>query len=503
MRSDMRIKNLSCFFQRKLESILLVMIVLLIFLCFIIQKRLQINNITCIAKDPYLTFDNSKVINDLDMYLESVRAPNGLTRSFTDTSSYVFAQESGKFYISHYGRIGYLEEQAFTYDLSLAVIGYLLLGHSGRAEKILDLLEEDFYLPKNGETGLYNSYSVSSNIPYNELLLGSDGDRIHAGPMLWVAFASLNHMQIEKSTRYLDFVLDMVNWCRNGLTYYRFPDGGRGGISMGFGWGPDWDKIFSTEHNIDYYAVLKMLHAIYQEYPETHTIFEKKNIDKKCLKEEMKCVGRFLREVSFDKENYCFIAGVNPYGIDKTKILDGTTWGIAGVGPEVYASWGIDVDRLIESTEKIFYSRYNMPDGTYVEGMDITDFEGTGKKRSALVWWEGTGQHIIALGEMVRYYYEKGNREKAILYKKKAIKYMNDMYRFSYFFDLKGALPYMVIRPEEDQIVKTMQWEWELPRGRNNKWVKSMSSGMWFLYALKDLHNPMKWEENRGKGKNE
>ena len=494
----MRTKSLFRIILKNPLIIFLIVIALFVIACGAISRTKSTGfSMTRISGDPYIHFDDTKVLNDLGNYLESVRAPNGLTQSFTDTSSYVFAADTGKFHVVSYGRVGYLEDQAFTYDLSLAVIGFLLLGRKDRAETILDLLEKDFYLQKNGNTGLYNCYRVSSNIPYDELALGSDGDRMHAGPLLWVAFAALNHANREKSTRYLEFILDMVNWCRNDLTYYRFPDGGRGGISMGFGWGPNWDEIFSTEHNIDYYAVLKMLRTLYSEYPrETHDFFAEKNIDVEWLEEEMECVGRFLREVSFDKEAYCFIAGVNPHGVDKTKILDGTTWGIAGVGPEVYASWGIDLDRLIENTEKTFYARYDMPDGTYVEGVDITDFEGTGKNRDALVWWEGTGQHIIALGEMVRYYQSQGDRDKALRYKKKAAKYMNDMYRFSYSFDLQGSLPYMVIRPEKNQIVKTMKWEWELPRGRERKWVKSMSSGMWFLYALRDLYNPMKWKES-------
>ena len=97
--------------------------------------------------------------------------------------------------------------------------------------------------------------------------MGGDGDRMHAGPTLWVAIAALNHAKLVRNTRYLEFVLDIVDWCRSELAYFRFPDGERGGISMGMGWGPDWNKIFSTEHNVDYFSVLQMLHEIYKESP--------------------------------------------------------------------------------------------------------------------------------------------------------------------------------------------------------------------------------------------
>ena len=454
------------------------------------KKRL----ILSIPATEKLAFQQENMRASIKSYIDKKRVPNGMIPSFSDSSSYVFGMDTGKFHQSFYGKMGYLEEQSYTYDMGVAIIGMLLLGDRKNAERILDILEEEFYLPKNGIYGLYNSYLVTSNIPVEDLKLGADGDRLHAGPTLWVILAALNHMKLVRNTRYLEFILDMVIWCQK-LTYYRFEDSARGAISMGFGWGPDWSKIFSTEHNVDYFAVLKFLYDIYRESsPEVRAIFHEKGFDDKKLMDEMEHVGRWVMEIAFDKELYCFIAGVNQFGVDRLMILDGTSWGLGGVSPQYFADKGIDLDKLIESTRKNFQSVYKLPDGRLIEGFDFTDEEGTGYSRGKLVWFEGTGQMVIAFGELARYFYGKGDEERAVKYKNEAIRYTNYMYLFTSYYHLDGTLPYMAIQTGEKQVVKTLKYEWEIPRGKKGEWVRSLSSTMWFLYCLYDFYNPMKWE---------
>lgn len=444
---------------------------------------------------PRLGFDGRRVQREIDRFLASRVAPSGLTASFMNTSPYMFSNDTGRFHVCFYGKMGYMDDQAYTYDLSLAAIGFLLAGAPGRAEKILDALEKDFYLPKNGIQGLYNSYRVSSRIPVEDLSIGVDGDRMHTGPTLWVAMAALNHAKIMRNTRYLEFALDIVHWCRTELAYFRFPDGERGAISMGMGWGPDWDKIFSTEHNVDYFAVLQMLHAIYGESPDdVRAIFHRKRVEDVWLQDEMAHIGRWIKEIGFNPETYCFRAGYNEAGPDPLKILDGTSWGLGGVGPENFEAWGIDLDRLIESTEAKFKATYHLPTGEVLEGFDITDPDGYERQRDPLIWFEGTGQQIIAYSELARHFARKGDAERARKYLNRALKYTRYMHRFTEYFGLRGTLPYMSIRPEPHSIVKTLKWEWEIPRGKTEGlWVSSMSSTMWFLYCVHGFFNPMKW----------
>jgi hypothetical protein len=444
---------------------------------------------------PKFNFDAREAMNDLDKFLDSRKGRSGLTVSFMGTSSYIFSMETGRFHEFMYGQAGSGDDDAFTYDVALAAMGMLLNGRQPEAEWILDAYERDFYLPKNGRLGIYNAYKASSRLPEDELALGADGDRMHTGPMLWVAIAALNHAKIVRNTRYLEFVLDMVNWCRTELTYYKFPDGERGAVSMGHGWGPDWSKIFSTEHNVDYYAVLRMLRAIYaQSGPEVRAIFKEKDVSPEWLDDEMAHLGRWFKDVVFDPESYVFRAGVNEFGIDGLRVLDGTSWGLAGIGPGNFENWGIDIERLLEETEKHFTASFAFDNGQVIRGFDITDPDGYEWQRSPLVWFEGTGQMIIAYAEAARYFADKGNKEKARLYFDKARQYTEWMNAFSEHYGLRSSLPYMSIRPEPKTIVKTLKWEWEIPRGRDGvQWVCSMSSSMWFLYCVHGYYNTMKW----------
>jgi hypothetical protein len=440
-------------------------------------------------------FNTTTAKKNIDRFLDSRKGRSGLTVSFMGTSPYIFSIETGRFHEYMYGEVGSGDDQAFTYDVSLAAMGMLLNGRQAEAEWILDALQKDFYLPKNGRYGLYNAYLASSRLPYDELSLGADGDRMHTGPMLWVAFAALNHAKLVRNTRYLDFALDMVDWCRTQLTYYRFPDGERGAVSMGHGWGPDWNKIFSTEHNVDYYAVLRMLRAIHAESgPEVRAIFDAKDVTAAWLDDEMAHIARWLKDVAFDEERYVFRAGVNQFGVDALRVLDGTSWGLAGCGPETFVAMGIDIERLIENTEKHFTSSYVMEDGRVIRGFDITDPDGYEWARAPLVWFEGTGQMIIAYAETARYFERLGDQARAKKYFAKARQYTEWMNDFSEHYGLRSTLPYMSIRPEPMSIVKTLKWEWEIPRGRNAaEWVCSMSSTMWFLYSMHDFYNTMGW----------
>ena len=452
---------------------------------------------------PALHFNKQKVLGEINRFLSSRTASNGLVASFGDTAPYTFSIGTGKFHERWYGKLGAGDDQAYTYDMALAAIGYLLEGKTEQAEKILDAMETDFPQLKNGIPGLFNSYLVTSRIPVEDLQPGVDGNRIHAGPTLWVALAALNHVKLQRNTRYLGFALDIVNWSRTRLTYFRFPDGERGAISMGMGWGPDWSKIFATEHNVDYYAVLRMLHGIYSESPEeVRAIFAEKKITDAWLQDEMAHIGRWLKEVPFDNYNYCFRAGFALGNLDRTKVVDGTSWGIGGVGPENLEALGIDLDRLMESTEKHLRCSYELPGGGLVYGFDLTDPEGYGHHRQRLIWFEATGQMIVAYGELARHFGRKGEPDKARKYEAKAVEYVNSMHEFQKAYGLKGCLPYMSVNPGPKQILKTMKDEWEIPRARDQDvWVGSLSSSIWMLYCLHDFYNPMKWEKKPGKSR--
>ena len=146
------------------------------------------------------------------------------------------------------------------------------------------------------------------------------------------------------------------------------------------------------------------------------------------------------------------------------------------------------------SAVKYCSATYTLGNGEVVHGIDFTDEEGYEHTRKPLVWFEGTGQFVIGLAELARYFSRRGDPERSQKYAALAAGYTEDMNRFSSFYKLNSALPYMAIRPPTNEIVKTLKWEWEIARGKtDNTCVKSMSSTMWYLYTVHDYYNTMKW----------
>ncbi len=92
-----------------------------------------------------------------------------------------------------------------------------------------------------------------------------------------------------------------------------------------------------------------------------------------------------------------------------------------------------------------------------LRGIDFTDPDGYENAREPLFWFEGTGQLVCGLGQLAKYYHDLGDEERAARYARMAAKYTEDMHRFSEYYELEGALPYMAIRPPIDQIVKLLE----------------------------------------------
>jgi len=102
---------------------------------------------------------------------------------------------------------------------------------------------------------------------------------------------------------------------------------------MGMGMGPDWNKIFSTEHNIDYFSLLQMLHEIYAESSaDVRSIFQQKHIEDVWIQDEMKHVGDWIREIAFTRKHYACPRRLQRVRTGSPRILDGTSWASVGSG---------------------------------------------------------------------------------------------------------------------------------------------------------------------------
>lgn len=417
----------------------------------------------------------------------------GLVESYQGTSTCYFDDASQQYYQQEEGQ---LDKQAFTYDLSLAVMMYTINKQNKRAERIMRILKNNFYSVKNGYTGLLNSYRTSEFDIWGEdmLLAGIDGDRIHVGPNMWVALAALHYDQVNHTNKYLGFAIDIARWAYD-LPHFKFSDGTRGAVSMGSGWGPDWSKVYSTENVIDNYAVLIMLEQVYlQANSHDQQLFKTHNLSLKNIQYEKKCIKKWLSKVAYNRQYQSFNCGYNELGKDTTKALDTVSWSIAAIGPEELVEWGLDPVKMIQFAEDNFQVQHTI-NGVSIAGFDFTDEKGKDPKRPRLIWWEGTGQMIIAYQVMAEFCQRNRAFGKASEYQEKAIRFLAEMKKMNDLAGLpEGVLPYTSIQPGDKEVLNTFFFGWEIPRGENGQWVSSLSSTVWRVFGLSGF-NPLTLEQ--------
>ena len=448
------------------------------------------------ASEPLDSFKTAEIA--LKQFYESAHiGKTALIQSFLNTSPFLDDTLHGRENVMKTDS-DYLGNQSFTYDMGIVSMAYILMKDYKRAESILDDLADNFHVKKNGLTGLYNSYLNQQYDYYyltpsgkrNLLIIGIDGSRIHAGPVLWVGLACQHHYAETKSRRYIPFMIDIFKWCR-ALRHYKMPDGSQGGVSMGYGWGLAWDNVFCTEHNIDYYAFLKHLKKIISiEDFYIQETFKEKKVSLKMIQNEIDSVLRWLKSV-YKSETGTFSRGINLNRKDSIEALDTTSWGIASLGPEWMKEAGIDPQRMIQRAEELFKVKVTVEGRSY-EGFDFTDKTGYSKRRKEpCIWFEGTGQMIVLYSSLNSYYSQKSDFLNADLYQKKADFFLNEITRFSE--DLKfpnRSLPYTSLNLQTNDVAYAFFDWWPIARGKDGKWVLSAVSTSWKYFAQKKF-NPL------------
>ncbi|MDR1695635.1 MAG: hypothetical protein LBR69_03265 [Endomicrobium sp.] len=420
-----------------------------------------------------------KQVNVSNYFSRQTSAVNGLVESFRGTSIYTYDIFSKGFI---YGKTGVLDAQSFTYDGAIAALAYLTCNQQQKASDILDVYRKEFYRVKNDNYGIYNSYQTDKKATQWGLVAGIDGDRMHAGPTVWVAIAALQYTAVTGDLDFLPFVVDICKWVE-ALPHYSLKNGQRGAASMGFGWGPDWSKIYSTENVIDHYALLKMLSDVYAVNDvKIREIFVNHNYSLLNIKREMFDIEKWLVEVVYDPEKKTFNVGANEHGVDTIDALDTVSWMITALGPQRLSELNVDPYYLMQFADENYYVEDTI-NNTVIRGYDFTNLEGR-QKDYRMVWFEGTGFHIIALQAMAKFAFENGNLKRAEYFKQKAKYFLNEMDKASAACGMiDGALPYTSKKPNEKEIYTTFHYEWEIPRGRKGQWVSSASSTGWHMLA--------------------
>jgi hypothetical protein len=383
---------------------------------------------------------------------------------------------------------GYLDDDAFTYDQAVAIVCLIYCGESEKAKRLLKIFEDNFDMEKNGRRGLLNSYVASRfdcffPAPSGEkdlLCLGVDGNRIHLGPNAWMGLASEHYYASAKDPQALRFALKIFTWAK-GLHHYPMPDGSRGAVSMGFGWGPDWENIYSTENNLDYYAFLKNLAEIYDNVTTSRAVFSDMKVSLEDVKKERSDVEKWLLQVAWNKRG-TFNRGAHP-DVDTVEALDCNTWALCSLGPSYLESRGIDPKGILGGMEKKFAVEIDHA-GQKFSGFDFTDKDSYDAKRDRkVIWWEGTSQAALCFRIMADHLSERASPGAEEFLKKYSF-YINEMRRLKQSLKTEsGAMPYITPPVGEKEVIYYFEDWWPAVRSKNGKVSISLVSTVWNFFA--------------------
>ncbi len=434
----------------------------------------------------------SDIKQDTLRFLDERRSSiTGLVESYQNSSLYYYLPADDIFEPGH---APHLAHQSFTYDIATAAMVYISCGKQKKARQILDNMEKEFYRLKNGAPGFYTSYLSDQLDGNGHLVIGIDGDRVHVGPTMWVALAAIQYIRITGDGSYLPWVIDMAKWVST-LPHFLFKDNQQGAVSMGTGWGPDWSKVYSTENCIDYYSILIILQNICKQCSDpVKQEFAERGFTDRVISRELAGLKRWFKEVAYNKDNGGFNAGYNESGIDPTKALDTISNSLSVIGPVRLTKWEIDPFKLIEFAETYLLVKDTIKEKS-IEGFDFTVPQEINNSRKRLIWIEGTAQMVLAYKIMSKYSASIGQQAKAEEYKKKAIKFSQELDKIALLVRLpKHALPYTSANPGDKERLITYQHEWEIPRAPDGKWVGSIASTAWRFFSL-TYYNPMMLEK--------
>ncbi|MCL2389980.1 MAG: hypothetical protein FWC88_00950, partial [Endomicrobia bacterium] len=230
-------------------------------------------------------------------------------------------------------------------------------------------------------------------------------------------------------------------------------------------------------------ALLKMLKEIYDlNNDKIKEIFRQKGYSDVDINKEMFSIERWLMEAVYDKDKKTFNVGTNENGVDKTDALDAISWTIPAIGPQRLLELGVDPYHLMKFADENYLVEDTI-NNTIIRGYDFTNYEGR-KKDYKMVWFEGTGFHIVAMQVMAKFAQENGQDNRAEYFQQKAKYFLNEMDKASAACGMiDGALPYTSKNPGEKEIFTTFYYEWEIPRGRKGQLVSSASSTGWYIIA--------------------
>lgn len=344
-----------------------------------------------------------------------------------------------------------LKNWAFLYDQALAAIAYVNFSDFERARKIFDFFK---FKAKKVEGGFLNAYYSKDGQPAEYV--------IHSGPNIWLGMALLHYTNKTEDQSYLSLVKSIADWVIN-LQRQDKDAGIRGGPKI------YW---YSTEHNLDAYALFNMLYKIIKEERFNQAAQDTLN---------------WLQMHIYDRPDIPIIRGKG----DSTIATDTYAWSIAAIGPEKLQQLGLNPDKIVEFAEKtcLVESEYVRASGERlkIKGFDFAPARHV--SRGGVISSEWTAQMILAYKLMARYYNKKDMLVKAHHYEMKADKYLSQLCRLIISSPSpvglgEGCLPYA-----SQDFVDTGHG-WTTPKGKCTGSVAATAYTLFAYYGRNPLELP-------------
>lgn len=273
-----------------------------------------------------------------------------------------------------------IQDVAFIYDQALVAQAYTNFSDLARAQRIFD-----FFKHKAKRAGglFFNAYYAGDASPAEYV--------VHSGPNIWVAIAIVQYTHVSNDKQYLDLAEEIAG------SIIKLQDN-EGGVCGGPG--INW---YSTEHNLDAYALFNMLYKL---------------TGKEQYQEARDKVLAWIRLYSYSGSDLPMKRGKG----DSTIATDTYAWAIASIGPAKLEESGMNPDRIIEFAEQVCSVEvsHRASDGSTISLKGFDFAAQRNMPRGGVISSEWTAQMVITFKIMAEYYFKQGMIAKARSYLAKA-----------------------------------------------------------------------------------
>lgn len=341
-----------------------------------------------------------------------------------------------------------LKDWGFTYDQALASQAFLISGNKERAEAILNFYAEK---AKRYKGLFYNAYDVKTGSPVEYI--------VHSGPNIWIAISACQYAKKTGDKRFLMLAEAVAK------KMIQFQNLSSDGSIKG---GPNTEWV-STEHNLDAYALFKMLYGLTRD--------EK-------YKEAASVALAWLKDIGYNRPEGRFMRGRG----DSTIATDTFSWAIAALGPALLKANAMDPDGIMEFAENEcrVETKFYRPENRSVDIVGFDFAKAANLARGGVVSTEWSAQMVVAFEIMADYHKENADIEKERIYRSKAEYYLSQLGKMvisspSPTGQGEGCLPYASM----DNI--DTGHGWRVAKGRR---TGSVAATAYYIFASKD-YNPL------------